>query len=248
MPNLTSHVSVALSVANELEVSAISENMGSYLLGATSPDIRIIPRQPRETTHYSTLDSTVLGDGVEKMLTENPDLADNTKSTPATRAFISGYITHLIADQTWILTMYKPYFGNRKIFPNETLANIWDRALQLEMDRQDRSAWESASTHLASAALNVEVPFISSTDLTKWGEWVREYATGSFSWERLKSLARRQPVTDDSEVERSVENFLSDIPAGLPKILANLEMDGIESYKSRAIQGSTGSLQAFWGN
>ncbi len=246
MPNLTSHVSLALATANEVDLPSISNNMGSYLLGATAPDIRIITKQSRELTHYSGLDSTVLGDGVERLLSENKEILDSGVSTPATQAFISGYITHLISDQTWIMTMYKPYFGNRGIFPSETLANIWDRALQLEMDRQDRPVWEYASSHLISAAVDVSVPFISPDDLTKWNEWINEYATGSFSWDRLRSLARRQTVTDEAEVEQSVEDFLSNIPAGLERILSYMELDNIETYKSRAISRSVESLENFW--
>ena len=68
MPNLTSHVSLALATANEVDLPSISNNMGSYLLGATAPDIRIITKQSRELTHYSGLDSNVLGDGVERLL------------------------------------------------------------------------------------------------------------------------------------------------------------------------------------
>lgn len=246
MPNLTSHVSLALAIAKEVEVPTISNNMGSYLLGATAPDIRIITKQSRELTHYSRLDSTVIGDGVESLLSENGVLLNSRVSTPATQAFVSGYITHLISDQTWIMTMYKPYFGNRAIFPSETLANIWDRALQLEMDRQDRPAWEYASSHLISATVDVSIPFISPNDLTKWSEWINEYAAGSFSWDRLKSLARRQTVTDETQIEQSVEDFLSSIPDGLERILSYMEPDNIETYRSKAINQSVKSLENFW--
>ena len=245
MPNLTSHVALALTIANELEPSVITQNLGSYLLGATSPDIRIITQQSREITHYSPLDSSIIGDGVAKLLEENPDLSDETKSSPATQAFVCGYITHLISDQTWIVTMYKPYFGNRLVFPNETLANIWDRALQLEMDRQDRSAWENASPYLKVATKGVTLNFISSTDLTKWAEWVGEYALGEFSWDRLRSLARRQPIEDESIVQEAAESFLADIPNGLQQIIASLGNDDLDSYRARAVQGSQQSINTF---
>ena len=67
MPNLTSHVALALAISEELEVSIIQKHLGSYLLGSTSPDIRIITHQSREVTHYSHLDSSTIGDGVAKL-------------------------------------------------------------------------------------------------------------------------------------------------------------------------------------
>ncbi len=240
-------MALALAVSKELEVAIIQEHLGSYLLGSTSPDIRIITHQSRATTHYSHLDSSILGDGVTKLLAENPDLLDASKSSATTRAFMCGYITHLISDQTWIITMYRPYFGNREVFHDSTLANIWDRALQLELDRQDRSAWNETVCELKTATQGVEIPFISLTDLEQWSEWIGEYATGDFSWERLSSLARRQSGADETVVAEAVETFLSDIPTGLEKIFSKLGKDNLAAYRARAIQGSLQSIQTFLG-
>jgi hypothetical protein len=245
LPNLTSHVALALKIAESLNDSTVSEHLGSYLLGATAPDIRIINKQPREITHFSQLESTVIGDGVTKLLLENPDLSDGKNSSAATKAFVSGYITHLISDQTWIITMYRPYFGNREIFPNGILANIWDRALQLEMDKEDRLVWATVYPHLKTATAGVEIRFISLTDLDKWKDWIAEYALGTFSWDRLKSLARRQAIIDDSVVHQAVEDFLSDIPNGLRQITSNLGDDDLDSYRERAVHGSIKLIQNF---
>jgi len=248
LPNLTSHVALALAISEELKVATIQEHLGSYLLGSTSPDIRIITHQSREVTHYSHLDSSIIGDGVAKLLAENPYILDASRSSGTTRAFICGYITHLISDQIWIMTMYRPYFGNREVFPDSVLANIWDRALQLELDRQDRPVWEEVACELETAVQGLEIPFISLTNLEKWSEWIGEYAKGAFSWQRLTSLARRQAVPDETVVTQTVENFLSDIPTGLDQIFSRLGQDDLVTYRTRAIQGSVQSIQTFLGS
>ena len=67
-----------------------------------------------------------------------PELADRGFSNnPATRSFVLGYVSHLTADEVWITTMFRPHFSSDKtLAETDEEAQIWDRPVQLDMDRQ----------------------------------------------------------------------------------------------------------------
>ena len=110
MPNLPMHIYIARQVADELDWGFVHDHMGSCFLGSTTPDIRAMTKGDREQTHFAPLTLESVGEGTRKMFEMYPQLADKNHQNPATRAFILGYISHLVADETWITTMYRPHF------------------------------------------------------------------------------------------------------------------------------------------
>ncbi|MFQ5860967.1 MAG: zinc dependent phospholipase C family protein, partial [Dehalococcoidia bacterium] len=138
MPNLLAHIHIGLQAVERLSFPFLERNLGSLLLGCTSPDIRIITKGKRDETHFAPLNIQRVGEGVENLLRRYPRLRDARSLSEPTRAFLAGYISHLVADEVWVLEIYRPYFANPDPFSNRAQANLWDRALQLELDRQAR--------------------------------------------------------------------------------------------------------------
>ena len=72
------------------------------------------------------------------MFQMHPELTE--EMSPASQAFLAGYICHLAADEVWITSVFRPNFDvslkETRLTDNEVEANIWDRAMQLNMDRQ----------------------------------------------------------------------------------------------------------------
>ena len=139
-PNFSAHLGMAKDAASRLDHPTLNNNMGAYLLGSVSPDIRIITRGKRDVTHFVPLDFEKAGDGVEGMFQSHPDLAQASGLNEPTRAFIVGFASHLFTDELWILNLYRPYFGNREVFEDKLFGNLMDRALQLELDRRESLA------------------------------------------------------------------------------------------------------------
>ena len=111
MPNPPTHIDLALESMRRLEHPALEKYPGSFLLGSTAPDIRIITRDRREETHFVPLSNDVVGAGAENMLRCYPRLSMTSGLSGPTIAFIAGFISHLISDEVWIIHMYRPYFG-----------------------------------------------------------------------------------------------------------------------------------------
>ena len=132
MPNLPVHVELAYQTAKRINHPTLDTNVGLFLLGSTSPDIRIITRYNREKYHFTSLDFQKVGDGVEQMLNTHSDLAKPDMLNHSTQAFIAGYIAHLITDEIWIIDVFRPYFANKKIFSDDIFGKVMDRARLFE--------------------------------------------------------------------------------------------------------------------
>ena len=247
MPNLPTHLSLALQVARRMDHSTIDEHLGRFLLGSTSPDIRIMTKWQRYQTHFAPLTVEHVGTGVRGLLQAYPDLADSSRVSDETKAFLSGYFTHLVADETWILQVYRPYFGDQRLFPDQVKANIWDRALQLDMDKVSRDElgdMEQVRAFLDGSESGVGVEFISAETLGKWREWVTDFTTWEFTWERLRFAARRMSQ-NNGDAMQIVEEFLQCVPSSLEGVYNEIPMEEIASYREKVIEKAVPLIEEY---
>ena len=235
MPNLPVHIELAHRAARRLAHPVLADNLGYFLLGSTSPDIRVITRRSREEYHFVPLDFHKVGAGIEGMFRSHPGLASAGSHEPATQAFIAGYMTHLVVDEMWITGMYRSYFGNKEVFEDQVVGNVMDRALQLELDRR---AWDAAGANrpsLESACDGVELDFISRETLHEWRLWVLGTLERGFSWERLRFMARRIAAgREDHPAHQVADEFLQSVPRGLRRLF-----DSVPDQRVTDLQGRT---------
>ena len=238
MPNLPAHMDLAKQVAQRLDCDVVEANMGCYLLGSTSPDIRIITRKTREEYHFTTLDFEDVGAGVQGLFEAHPGLeAANGHSGP-TQAFIAGYITHLIADEVWISRMFRPFFGNKDVFEDETYGLVLDRAMQLELDRQSWDSADSLKSSLATSTGAIAIDFIEPQQLTEWAQWIISFMDRGFTWERLRFMARRIASGDETHPAfRMVDEFVADVPQGMERLEEFVPADNLDEYKRQTLDG-----------
>ncbi len=108
MPNLPMHIYLADQVAEQLDRGYVFDHLGAYYLGSTAPDSRAMTRWPREQTHFAPLSVEEVGTGTSTMFRMHPELREDM--TPASRAFLAGYVGHLAADEVWITSVFRPNF------------------------------------------------------------------------------------------------------------------------------------------
>ncbi len=241
MPNPPTHMDLAMESLRLLPNPVLEEHLGSFLLGCTAPDIRIITRGDRADTHFAPLTNDVIGVGAKRMFQCYPHLAKASRLSGSTVAFIAGYISHLVSDETWIIRMYRPYFGEDGVFQDAVEGNIMDRALQLEMDQRAARAGrglDDFKQHLEGATSGVEVDFIPSETLVQWQEWLLGVPQSRFNWERLRFMIRRQypDAEEDGTLIRSVDKFIDSLPQGLERIFARVPKEDVESFRKESVQ------------
>ena len=246
MPNLPVHIQLAVKAAAQVGASDLQSNLGYFCLGSTSPDIRAITKRARSEYHFVELDFKTIGEGVSGMFSAYPDLMDAAEHDGATRAFVAGYIAHLLTDETYIVRMFRPYFGESGVFEDLTLAKVFDRALQLDLDRQ---VWEDVRHTVADVDMvpgNVSVRFLPESDLTAWTDWVHRVVEGGFSWERLRFMVRRIADGKDlSPAYEHAERFLDSVPESLDNLYDLVPKSRIDDFKSEVTDTVAAGLKEY---
>lgn len=246
MPNLPTHIQLATSAASRLKHPDIESYMGYFGLGATAPDIRALTKRSRAEYHFVELDFETVGTGVRTMFAAYPELMNAAEHDGPTRAFMAGYITHLLADESYIVRMFRPYFGVDGVFEDKELAKILDRALQLDFDRR---VWDDARDTIVGVDVeleNVNVRFLPPDDLRQWNEWVHRVIDGGFSWDRLKFMARRIAAGDENHPAFShAETFLDSVDGWLATLYDSVPRSRVEEFTADAIDTLTDGLRSY---
>ena len=243
------HIYLANQVAEQLDRSYVYDHLGSFFLGSTTPDIRAMTKWPREQTHFSPLSVEEVGTGTRTMFQKHPELSQDL--SPATQAFLAGYVSHLAADEVWIISVFRPHFDtsleHSRVTDDEVEANIWDRALQLEMDRQilPQLNDETQPQELLSCSdQDVSISFLEDGLVTEWKDWVGRFMGWEFTWDRLKRALNRL-YRDDEDVQRTVERFLERMPRSLEQVYEKVPEGEVTAYQQRAVAATIDQVRAF---
>ena len=249
MPNLPMHIYLCQQVAMELDWGYAHDHPGAAYLGSTTPDIRAMTKWDRARTHFSDLSVREIGAGVRRMFEMHPHLAGADNGlTPPTRAFLLGYVSHLVADEVWITTMFRPHFaaGNR-ITDTDVEAHIWDRALQLDMDNavlSDNGGLSAQNDAIAALEQMPALGFLQDELIDEWRGWVARLLGWDFTWERLKRALNRM-YRDDDEVQQVVDGFLANMPRSLERVYERVPRALIDDYRRRVIDETKTQAREF---
>jgi hypothetical protein len=242
------HIYLADQVAEQLDRSYVYDHLGAYYLGSTAPDIRAMTKWPREQTHFAPLSVEEVGTGTRTMFRMHPELHQDM--SPASRSFLAGYVCHLAADEVWITSVFRPHFDTAeesRLTDSQVEANIWDRAMQLDLDRQALpqitgetlpKKWLACSDH------DVSMPFFEEGLLTEWKDRVGRFQVWEFTWDRLKGALNRL-YRDDENVQQTVERFLEGMPRNMEQLHEKVPEAEVSAYQERALAATITQVRAF---
>ena len=231
MPSLGSHLASARVLAGRLGDRSVDAGLGSFLLGSTAPDIRVITRLDRDVYHFFDLDDFGEQDSVARMFDEHPQLVAAAGLDAPTRAFVAGYLTHLVMDQDYVERIYRRHFG-AATWGDDARGNVLDRVLQFELDRRERedeSAWGEVRDVLAGATAVADVQFIAADTLGRWIEVVRDIAAHPATWDRFPQMMNRH-LASAGYSETEIEEFCRDVPQILDETLTHINDAAIRDF------------------
>ena len=248
MPALGLHMSLASTVRDDLASSKLSDFEGNYLLGCTAPDIRVLTRWDRQVTHFFDIWNFDPQSSIEGMFHTHPQLADSSSLNGPTRAFIAGYLTHLEMDESWINEIYRPFFGANSQLAGDSHANVLDRVLQYELERQvreDQDFMEGCRTALEQTVLDIETGFLERETLAKWREINIDVVSRPPDWDRFRMVASRHLKDAGIETIEAVDAFMAQIPDVLEEARQHVSRERVEQFLADSRERSRQALQEY---
>lgn len=245
MPNLPKHIELANLSSKKIYSHSISNNIGYFLLGSTAPDMHVITTENREKYHFSTLSVKKIGTSLDNILAKFPELRNIREQNPETQAFFAGYISHLIADEIWINRIFRPFFGNKSIYPDEIFGQLMDRAVQLDMDKQAWPILNNSLVYIKNATNDLNINFIKNNILYKWREWITQFLSSDFNWQRLNFMAKRiAKRNSNTSVYKMADYFLESVDDNLKQTYSKLSKNVIIQYEKETIDTTVQSIGA----
>jgi hypothetical protein len=248
MPALALHAAIAKRIADQLRQRALAADPGSLYLGSTAPDIHILMRWKRERTHFFDLQKLEEQSAVGAMFEAYPALARPAELGPSTVAFVCGYISHLVMDEIWINDVYRPFFSRSSPLAGDLRANIMDRALQYELDRQtraDRQAMSHIVKELARPALDIEVGFIDGEALRQWRVLMVEMLNHPPDWERFRFFGGRALKAAGIDMPEAFAEFVKTLPDLVAEATDYLSRERIEAFLEKSLNEGRGAVKEY---
>ena len=245
MPPKAWHVVTAKDALARLQDRLLQEHLGCYLLGSTSPDIRVITGRPRAETHFYDVNADNVESGIPKLLETHPHLVQ-LQGRP--KAFLSGYITHLATDELWIEQVYRPYFGRDSVLNSTLEANIMDRVLQFYMDRKERverAQFKAFYDYIFQADPGDEVQFIDLPTLHRWREVVGNILNQDPTWEGFRSFSVRRFLGRSEVNDEQVRALFESLPEVLERTLKHVSPERVAAFREDAIQRSASAVRRY---
>ena len=177
-----------------------------------------------------------------------PRLARPSELNGATAAFVAGYISHLVMDETWINDVYRPYFGERSALGGGLKANIMDRALQFSLDsekRGDKALMGDIVGQVARCELALEIDFIDGDTLRRWREVVLDVVNRSPDWERFRYAAGRHLGEAAAESPELIEEYLRSLPDLVEETLRYLTPERVRTFAEEALGRSLEAVREY---
>lgn len=183
MPNSQTHMVAACdllagsSLRLEFPWLADPTARSAFLLGVIGPDVRAISGQTREETHFFAIPPDDPRPAHVIMVDMWPVLHGAAIHDRIQAAFIAGYMTHLIMDQTWVEMIVMPALfidGHRwgLQHPNWRVYSI----LMTYLEYQAAARFPAgAVTLLARAEPHGWLPFVRDRYLAEWRDHVASH-------------------------------------------------------------------------
>jgi hypothetical protein len=250
MPPIALHMVLARQIAMEIGSGGVDPESGAYLLGSTSPDIRVITRQDRYSTHFFNLNDHNHQDSVAAFLGTYGRLAAPENLNDETRAWTAGYVTHLVMDEQYITGIYRPFFARHESLGGTIRANVMDRLLQFDIERSFCNAPET-KTALAEALSGtiegIEAGFIDGETLERWRGVVRDVAQRGMDAERMRSMIANHLRISGLKEDETLTTFLDSLPELLNETIALITSAEVDAFVLRSTDAARKAVERYLG-
>ncbi|MCC7364996.1 MAG: zinc dependent phospholipase C family protein [Dehalococcoidia bacterium] len=250
MPPITLHMVLARNIARDLGMPQLPQNDGHYLLGATTPDIRVLTRQDRQSTHYFDLNGPDHQDSVAMFLAEHGHLAAPENLNDPTRAWACGYISHLVMDEQYITGIFRRFFADEDALGGKMRAGVMDRLLQFDLDRvygNDVELTREVCDALACTVADIESGFIDHETMEKWRKVSLDVMSKDMDWDRMRSMIFNHLRFSGLKEGETMTSFLDSLPELLDETIAHITSAEVDGFVQRSSEAAAKAIERYLG-
>ncbi len=250
MPPITLHMVLARQVALDLDDATLASAQGAFLIGATTPDIRVITRQDRFSTHHFDLNVHESQDSVKAFFAENARLDDPGELNPETAAFVAGYVSHLVLDEQYITGIYRPFFAQHEELGGAIRANVMDRLLQFDLDREygnDAEVKQHLCDALSCSVENIQAGFVESETLERWRQVTVDVASHEMDWDRMRGMISNHLRRSGLDEGETLSGFLDSLPELLDATITHITSAEIDAFVRRSTEAARTAVARYLG-
>jgi hypothetical protein len=163
---------------------------------------------------------------------------------------VAGYVTHLVVDELWINTIYRPFFGERSPLSGDVRANIMDRALQFSLDRQKRIDGELMAhvlNEIARSDLAFEIELVDGETLGRWKDIILDVVNHPPDWERFRYTASRHLRAAGIESPEQFQEFVRSLPDLVDETLRYLGEKRVRRFMESSREESEKAVKEYLG-
>jgi hypothetical protein len=241
MPLIYYHLSIASEAAETLGSPILLNNIESYLGGAISPDAHFMSKVTRVQTHFFDLAYDDEQSGPNLMFQKHPSFQDGSELAEGTRAFIAGYVCHLIVDDAWTTDIYRPFFGKDSSLCGNTPANLLDRLLQYEADRRerlDKARLASIREKIKAWKADMDIGIVDNTALCNWRDFVWATTVREVNSADLRMFVQAFLVSRERVSMEQAEDFLKDMPDKIAWVVQYVGEERLRAFRDKCIERS----------
>ena len=250
MPLIYFHLSIARDAAEQLGHPVAEEHLRSFLGGAISPDAHYVAEISRIDTHFFDLNGDDDQNSPRRLFQVHPNLSKPGALDERTRAFIIGYISHLVTDEVWIKDIYRPFFSAQSPMHGDAEANTLDRMLQYETDRWERLNQEKLNAirdELRRWEAEEKIGFVNATALRNWRDFVWATTVREVNRTDLRLFAQSFLVSRERKSIDEVELFLDALPARIEWAMEYVTPERVKTFREKAIRMSVAAAREYLG-
>ncbi|MEK7281166.1 MAG: hypothetical protein AAB037_02285, partial [Chloroflexota bacterium] len=186
----------------------------------------------REQTHYFGLDQADFDD--EELVSQvRRGFASKGDGEPALAA---GYLSHLIADKIWIRDIYRPFFAPGAPLGVDSMAELYDRALQFQIDMVERERSNLAQLSQVMAVLKVkDWSGLDKDTLKRWRSFILESLQSERSWQTFPQYVRDFLLPHGKVKQEMVGEFLAFLPDRVKRLAEYVPQVKIDAVKQKSV-------------
>jgi hypothetical protein len=214
---------------------------GAFFFGHIAPDVQVVSRQPRESTHFFRVPPTNSRPGYLHMLDRHPWMRRPGRLAEAHAAFLTGYISHLLLDEVWVREIFRPIFGPEQTWGDWHERLLLHNVLRAWLDRRDlRQLGAGLGVLLRGARPDCWLPFASDGDLRRWRDLVAEQFEPGAPVRTVEIFARRSEVPP--------EEFLAllDPDVMRARIFTHVAPARLEQFYHQALAETLDLTRRYW--